>query len=950
MFVVLVRVCLRKDTVYVSQVQNRLQTRTLVRKYTAIGGGACGVGRNLDGREFYANDYGVGQSVSPKRQCVRQSTSVASFDRGLQIPKVPTVGQTVSPTTCVRQPTPASQRCRRPTAIGSQSLSHSMSDAGSNGHSISIGGRYDDAIHVVRSDISSNRSQQPVIPVSSRSAHGLPNVNNRSRARGDRTRRDFVVAGGDLTLQQRTSGLPLGYKHIGSCAHSCQHCVTLFWYEERVKNTVRGARPRYNRCCRGGRVALRTYQIYPEYIKMLLEDRHFLENIRAYNQMFRMTSLGAHIDESINNGRGPYVFKIYDQLYHWIGSLCPAEGQPPRVLRRDVVEGLIDLLDTHNALVQLFRTEREKFKDTHIPNFKVRLYNVVGAREYELPRRDMLGAIVYETGSETDMDYDIVLEERSRQPLRIWYDEDVLDLRSVETKFPAIVFNDNLTSNETPSCEPTVSSFNDEIDFRISFDESDDEDYTTDSENYNEKVNKPLFPSPEPTASCIDDLDFFKDFENEFSAIVYNDALTSISMNLILKMKHRCNDDNKIDMIQSSRGNENTQGSNELLEESHDKINKVFIIKSFVTELNVNIVAWNYFVNEMLFNLIKNLYVPFGILFDPIRHMAFPPRNQRYQYLRYEGLQYTDDDIADFEARLTRIYRREVHKVHVFDFGGLLDLMAEGLSTRMLMEHKDAQGQSVFTCRAWRQLFDIRGPLVHELILEFFSTFKFGEAVTDLDTARALQFQLGGTVGFGAYGAESARQILDKGDLRDYWIRISYAGDFLHIAPSYTTIQDPILRLCHRLIACSIAGRSQAPKMVIVNDLFYLRGVDVGSVNVRYLLARYLRLFVAGRKSGAHISGGQFVARLAEHFGLLTTEILQGLTVIAPEISIIDMAELTDLAPVQAPPPPPPPAATRTMPQRMARLKEDVHENHRALTEQREVINAMARDFSRCST
>ncbi|GKC31293.1 hypothetical protein Tco_1038587, partial [Tanacetum coccineum] len=32
-----------------------------------------------------------------------------------------------------------------------------------------------------------------------------------------------------------------------------------------------------------------------------------------------------------------------------------------------------------------------------------------------------------------------------------------------------------------------------------------------------------------PTVSCFDDLDFFKDFENEFPAIVYNDALTSKS-------------------------------------------------------------------------------------------------------------------------------------------------------------------------------------------------------------------------------------------------------------------------------------------------------------------------------------------------------------------------------------------------------------------------------------
>ncbi|GJZ03883.1 hypothetical protein Tco_0537158 [Tanacetum coccineum] len=54
-------------------------------------------------------------------------------------------------------------------------------------------------------------------------------------------------------------------------------------------------------------------------------------------------------------------------------------------------------------------------------------------------------------------------------------------------------------------------------------------DLKTDSENDNEKVNVPLFPSPEPTVSCIDDLDFFKDFENKFPAIVYNDALTSKS-------------------------------------------------------------------------------------------------------------------------------------------------------------------------------------------------------------------------------------------------------------------------------------------------------------------------------------------------------------------------------------------------------------------------------------
>ncbi|GJX07187.1 hypothetical protein Tco_0195119 [Tanacetum coccineum] len=129
---------------------------------------------------------------------------------------------------------------------------------------------------------------------------------------------------------------------------------------------------------------------------------------------------------------------------------------------------------------------------------------------------------------------------------KIWDNEDVHDLRSVETEFPAIVFNDTLTSESTLSCDPAVGSLNDEIDFRMSFDESDNEDCKVifdknsfsykiipvnnlkkDSENDNDKVNMPSLPSPEPTVSCFDDLDFFNDLENEFLAIVYNDAQTS---------------------------------------------------------------------------------------------------------------------------------------------------------------------------------------------------------------------------------------------------------------------------------------------------------------------------------------------------------------------------------------------------------------------------------------
>ncbi|GJX77641.1 hypothetical protein Tco_0324452 [Tanacetum coccineum] len=62
---------------------------------------------------------------------------------------------------------------------------------------------------------------------------------------------------------------------------------------------------------------------------------------------------------------------------------------------------------------------------------------------------------------------------------KIWDDKDIHDLRFIETEFSAIVFDDMFTSELTLSCEPTVSPLNDnKIYFRISFDESDDEDYT----------------------------------------------------------------------------------------------------------------------------------------------------------------------------------------------------------------------------------------------------------------------------------------------------------------------------------------------------------------------------------------------------------------------------------------------------------------------------------------
>ncbi|GKA08742.1 DNA helicase [Tanacetum coccineum] len=193
------------------------------------------------------------------------------------------------------------------------------------------------------------------------------------------------------------------------------------------------------------KIVLQQQRDPPNYMKELLNDHGFLDNIRAYNQMFAMTSFGAHIDESINNQRGPYVFKISGQIYHWIGAMCPSSGDAPRFLQLyiydtehevanrmrhyggvdsdgldpQIVQSLIAFLDQHNELVQIFRTDRDKCRAESIPHFKLRLYSCVGSRQYDLPTSNTLGAIVFENGPDTAMDYDVVIEARDGFPQRI---------------------------------------------------------------------------------------------------------------------------------------------------------------------------------------------------------------------------------------------------------------------------------------------------------------------------------------------------------------------------------------------------------------------------------------------------------------------------------------------------------------------------------------------------
>ncbi|GKD23038.1 hypothetical protein Tco_1224741, partial [Tanacetum coccineum] len=88
-------------------------------------------------------------------------------------------------------------------------------------------------------------------------------------------------------------------------------------------------------------------------------------------------------------------------------------------LNQEIVRGLILFLDEHNELVKLFQTARDKCNGQEIPEFRIRLYSVVGAQEYDLPTYQTLGTIVFEDGPDTSTDYDVIIESKDWAPQRI---------------------------------------------------------------------------------------------------------------------------------------------------------------------------------------------------------------------------------------------------------------------------------------------------------------------------------------------------------------------------------------------------------------------------------------------------------------------------------------------------------------------------------------------------
>lgn len=247
--------------------------------------------------------------------------------------------------------------------------------------------------------------------------------------------------------------------NLGEPNHSCKHCAASFWYEEHIRRHRNTPDPIYNLCCRGGKIFLEPYKSPPQPMLDLLTSqnntisKHFFDHIRQYNTMFAMTSMGAKVLESINDGRAPYVFKVSGLVCHRIGSLVPPrQGHRPEYAQlyiydtehevrnrinitysvdpsssrpsssrhsfnanEDIFQSLISMLNTHNPIVKLFRTARERLSANALDQFIIRIFGTVDAHGdiYSAPvTSEVVGLVVGDIGS-TDVGRDIIIDNRS---------------------------------------------------------------------------------------------------------------------------------------------------------------------------------------------------------------------------------------------------------------------------------------------------------------------------------------------------------------------------------------------------------------------------------------------------------------------------------------------------------------------------------------------------------
>jgi hypothetical protein len=211
----------------------------------------------------------------------------------------------------------------------------------------------------------------------------------------------------------------------------------------------------YNNCCKGGKVFIEPFKKPPDFLYELLRfdgdlrAKKFIEKIRQYNCLFAFTSMGATIDRSVNNGRGPNVFKICGAVCHRIGALLPEGTKTPKyaelyiyhggdevenriqALNKDdriegaldkiIVEGLQEMLNVNNSLVKKFRIAKEILKENEFADIAIRIIapTETDGPQFNLPSSDDLACLVFGEITLEAPSRDIIIRHRDTRLQRI---------------------------------------------------------------------------------------------------------------------------------------------------------------------------------------------------------------------------------------------------------------------------------------------------------------------------------------------------------------------------------------------------------------------------------------------------------------------------------------------------------------------------------------------------
>ncbi|CAN0922376.1 ATP-dependent DNA helicase PIF1 [Linum grandiflorum] len=192
-------------------------------------------------------------------------------------------------------------------------------------------------------------------------------------------------------------------------------------------------------CCQSGAVELPLLAQTPPLLNRLLDingdalSKHYRTHIRSYNAAFSWTSFGAKFDPRLLHSRGPYSLVLSGENYHYMGSLLPPEGCPPRYSQLYVHDPVSEVADrmssvggeAHHLNTNLMKSLQEMLDTFNVlaKSFRLRL-RIAGSRVerdrmYELPSGTELAGLIPGDFAPTQDDRDIIVNNKTTGLCRI---------------------------------------------------------------------------------------------------------------------------------------------------------------------------------------------------------------------------------------------------------------------------------------------------------------------------------------------------------------------------------------------------------------------------------------------------------------------------------------------------------------------------------------------------